>query len=77
MLCADESTFLNLKPIFNNWYYMLISLMSYSNPTFNISDLHLQLASNVLILIFFYILYIILLLILVLRLVINQNSILS
>ena len=47
MLCADKNTFLNLKPIFNNWYYMLISFISYSNPTFNISDLHLHLASNV------------------------------
>ena len=44
MLCADESTFLELKPIFNSWYYMLISFMSYSNPTFNISDLHMHLA---------------------------------
>lgn len=46
MLCADESTFLQLKPIFGNWYYMLISLVSYSNPTFNISDLHLHLSSK-------------------------------
>jgi len=46
MLCADESIFLDLKPIFNNWYYMLISLVSYSNPTFNISDLHLHLSSK-------------------------------
>lgn len=46
MLCADESTFLELKPIFGNWYYMLISLVSYSNPTFNISDLHLHLSSK-------------------------------
>jgi hypothetical protein len=47
MLCADESTFLELQQLFNNWYYMLISLISYSNPTFNISDLHLHLASKV------------------------------
>lgn len=46
MLCADEATFLQLKPIFGNWYYMLISLVSYSNPTFNISDLHLHLSSK-------------------------------
>lgn len=46
ILCADESTFLELKPIFGNWYYMLISLVSYSNPTFNISDLHLHLSSK-------------------------------
>lgn len=46
MLCAEESTFLKLKPIFGNWYYMLISLVSYSNPTFNISDLHLHLSSK-------------------------------
>ena len=46
MLCADESTFLDLKPIFGCWYYMLISLVSYSNPTFNISDLHLHLSSE-------------------------------
>ena len=49
MLCADESTFLELQQLFNNWYYMLISLISYSNPTFNISDLHLHLASKVII----------------------------
>ncbi len=47
MLCADERTFLDLKPIFGSWYYMLISLVSYSNPTFNISDLHLHLSSKV------------------------------
>jgi hypothetical protein len=46
MLCADETTFLELKPIFNSWYYMLISFVSYSNPTFNISDLHLHLSSK-------------------------------
>jgi hypothetical protein len=47
MLCADENTFLDLKVIFGNWYYMLISFISYSNPTFNISDLHMHLASKV------------------------------
>ncbi|RNA06283.1 nuclear pore complex Nup85 [Brachionus plicatilis] len=46
LLCADERTYLELKPIFNNWYYMLISYLSYSNPTFNISDLHMSIESG-------------------------------
>lgn len=47
MLCGDEQAFLELKDIFGTWYYMLISLFSFSNPTFNISDLHLHLSSRV------------------------------
>ncbi|CAF0837173.1 unnamed protein product [Brachionus calyciflorus] len=47
LLCADENTFLELKPIFNSWYYMLISYLSYANPSFNISDLHIHLDSGI------------------------------
>ena len=47
MLCAVERTFLNMKDYFQSWYYMLISYVSYSNPTFNISDLHHHLSSKV------------------------------
>ena len=47
MLCAVEKAFLNMKDYFQSWYYMLISYVSYSNPTFNISDLHHHLSSKV------------------------------
>lgn len=47
MLCADEKTFIQLKPQFNNWYYMLIAYAAYSNPTLNISELHQLIDSGV------------------------------
>lgn len=46
MLCAVEKAFLDMKDYFQSWYYMLISYVSYSNPTFNISDLHHHLSSR-------------------------------
>lgn len=47
MLCADERTFIELKPLLNNWYYMLIAYAAYSNPTLNISELHQLIDSGV------------------------------
>lgn len=47
ILCADKSVFIDLKELLNSWYYCLIAYMSYSNPTFSISDIHLLLASDV------------------------------
>ena len=47
MLCADQKTFIELKPLFNNWYFMLIAYAAYSNPTLNISELHQLIDSGV------------------------------
>lgn len=46
ILCADEQTYFELKDIFDNWYYMLIAYATYSNPTFNISDLNVYLSTQ-------------------------------
>ncbi len=47
IFCGNEMTFTQCKDYFGCWYYMIISWFSFSNPTFNISDLHMQLSSKV------------------------------
>jgi len=46
ILCAREKSFVDMKDYFNHWYYMLISYLFYSNPTFNISDLNAYLSTQ-------------------------------